>query len=230
MAKQKEQLSKTEVRYFDGPQLRKDPEGNYTRTVEGYALKFNTLSVLLYGWFKERIDPGSLADIDLVASDIVALFNHDRNLILARTISNTLQLSVDDIGLRYEFEAPNTTAGNDLLESLKRGDVQHSSFAFEVAPGGDAWTFDADGTEIRTIKKFQAINDVSPVVNPAYLDTEANVAKRSYEEWKKESRTDNDDDDKTDGGGSGDEPTKQQQEIEAAACARSRELDLLKLK
>ncbi len=31
--------------------------------------------------------------------------------------------------MEYEFEAPNTTLGNDLLEMVKRGDVYQSSFA-----------------------------------------------------------------------------------------------------
>ncbi len=34
--------------------------------------------------------------------------------------------------MEYEFEAPNTTLGNDLLEMVKRGDVYQSSFAFTV--------------------------------------------------------------------------------------------------
>ena len=158
-------------------------KGSESRTVEGYALVFNELSQPLGGWFREKINPDALEGADI--EDVVALFNHNNNYLLARTISKTLSLSVDDSGLRYEFEAPNTTAGNDLLESLRRGDIQHSSFAFEIASGGDTWEKDETGGEIRTITKFKRIYDVSPVVNPAYLQTSVDLAKRSHDQHYK---------------------------------------------
>lgn len=126
---------KAELRYYSGLEIRSNGSGS--RTVVGYALKFNVLSQDL-GGFYEKIDSRALEGADF--SDVVALFNHDNNLILSRTASNTLKLTPDSIGLRYEFEAPNTTAGNDLLESIKRGDITGSSFSFIVAKGGDTWT------------------------------------------------------------------------------------------
>jgi HK97 family phage prohead protease len=168
-----------ERRYFQtGIAIETREAGTKGRNVVGYALKFNTLSRDL-GGFMEQISPKALEGVDL--SDVVCLFNHDKNFILARTSSNTLKLTVDETGLKYEFEAPETTAGNDLLISIGRGDVAGSSFAFRT--GDDNWERVGDNI-IRTILKFEKVVDVSPVVFPAY--TEADVAKRSLEEWQKE--------------------------------------------
>ena len=173
-----------ELRFFENPITiaHRDGDGDQPKNiVTGYAAVFGQLSRTI-GWFREKIDPkafeGRLQD------DVVALFNHDMNLVLARTISNTLTLSVDETGLKYEFNAPDTTAGRDLLVSLKRGDVKHSSFSFTVAE--DNWEEDEDGNEIRTILKVKRLYDVSPVVQPAYPQTSVDAAKRSYDEWKKE--------------------------------------------
>lgn len=161
-----------EVEERDGKQIRK---------VSGYAAVFNQLSRNL-GWFREKIDPAAFADV--LTDDVVALFNHDQNFVLARTISKTLTLSVDEKGLRYEFEAPNTTVGNDLVTMLQRGDIQHSSFAFSIQD--EKWEEDDEQGEIRTVLKVKRLYDVSPVVFPAYTQTDVSLAKRAYEAWKEE--------------------------------------------
>jgi len=175
----KNQSPERETRTFNMPvEIR--AEGD-SRIVSGYAVKFNQLSQNL-GWFREKIDPQAFADANM--DDVVALFNHDYNFILARTISGTLKLEVDETGLRYEFEAPNTSAGNDLVEMLKRGDVQHSSFGFTIE--SDKWEDDEEYGEIRTVLKVKRLYDVSPVVMPAYKQTDVSLAKRSYDEYKKQ--------------------------------------------
>jgi uncharacterized protein len=164
--------------YGAAPTVEKREGSTDMRHVTGYALKFNSLSRDMYG-FQEQIAPGALDGVDL--SDVVALFNHDKNLILARTSAKTLVLTVDKIGLRYEFDSPETSAGNDLLVSIQRGDVSGSSFAFCTQE--DNWE-KVNDVLVRTIIKFESIIDVSPVVFPAY--PEADVANRSLEAWKKE--------------------------------------------
>jgi len=150
------------------------------RSVYGYAAKFNSRSANLgttdAPWF-EIISPGAFDG--RLGDNVVALFNHDNNLILARSKaggSGTLKLKVDNVGLFYQFEAPNTSAGNDLLESIKRGDVDSSSFSFQIAAGGDQWQAEGKG-HLRTITKFSRLYDVSPVTSPAYPS--ATVSARS---------------------------------------------------
>lgn len=153
-----------------------------SRTITGYAAKFDTWSETIMGWFREKIAPGAFEECDL--SDVIMCFNHRDDAILARTISGTLQLEVDDIGLRFSFEAPNTSCGNDMVELVRRGDISKCSFRFGVAQ--DEWIY-ADKqngleTDERTILRFSRVVDVALVVFPAYQDTEASV--RNLDERK----------------------------------------------
>jgi HK97 family phage prohead protease len=152
-------------------ELRADDADAERRTVTGYAAVFNSPSEDM--GFIEYIEPGAFRDA-LKTSDVRALFNHDPNYILARTASGTLRLEEDGKGLRYQFDAPATTFGNDFLTMLRRGDISQSSFGFTV--GEQAWEEKraADGStqHIRRIKKIDRLFDVSPVTYPAYPDTE----------------------------------------------------------
>ena len=139
---------------------------NESRTVEGYALVFNKESRDL-GGFIEIIDPTSLDGV-IEKSDILCLLNHNEDKgVLARSKFGigSLSLSVDDTGLKYRFEAPDTALGNELLEGLKRGDISTSSFAFTI--DSDKWEKRTDGKYLRRITKFKELFDVSPVYKEA---------------------------------------------------------------
>lgn len=168
-------ISKGERRFLHVELRAADKE---SRTVEGYAAVFNSDSENL-GGFIERIAPGAFDDV--LNNDTVALFNHDPNLILARN-GVSMTMSVDERGLKYQFQAPNTTAGNDLLENLRLGNVRTSSFAFSVEK--ESWTYSEERGKphLRTIEKVDRLYDVSPVTYPAYPDT--TVAQRSLETIK----------------------------------------------
>jgi len=180
-------MKNKETRTYNA-ELRASEDG---KTVTGYAAVFNSMSEEMWG-FRERIDPKAFDNADM--SDVRALFNHDPNMLLARSSSGTLALSVDEKGLRYSFKLPDTTAGRDLREMLKRGDVSQSSFGFTIAE--DAWEERKnDAGEVvettRIITKVHRLFDVSPVTYPAYPD--ATVAIRSRDKWqekhKKDSKT-----------------------------------------
>lgn len=152
-----------------------------SRTVEGYALVFNSESRDL-GGFTEIIEPTALEGV-LEKSDILCLLNHDESRgILARNNKGvgSLQLEVDEKGLKYRFDAPNTALGDELLEGLKRGDISTSSFAFTIAK--DTWS-KVDGKYVRAINQFKELFDVSPVYRPAYEATSVNT--RGLEDLKK---------------------------------------------
>ena len=144
-----------------------------SRTVEGYAVVFNSQSEDL--GFYETINPSAITEEVLKGSDVFCLFNHDQDKVLARSKYGTgsLQLQLDERGLKYTFQAPNTDLGNELLEYLKRGDIESSSFAFVVSTdeGSEVWETRADGRQYRTILKIDELFDVSPVFNPAYSST-----------------------------------------------------------
>lgn len=159
-------------------------EDDEKRTVEEYALLFGVNSDNL--GFEEVIERGALDGV-LGKSDVFALLNHDRSkgiLARAKNGNGSLSLEVDSKGLKYRFEAPKTALGNELLENLRRGEIDQSSFAFTVADGGEKWERQKNGIWKRTISKFERIYDVSPVYNAAYSKT--SVYMRGKEEAEKE--------------------------------------------
>jgi len=157
-----------------------------SRTVEGYAAVFGSESEELWGFY-EVIEPEAFDEADM--EDVRALFNHDPNQILARTSSGTMTLSIDQTGFKYRFDMPETTIGNDLLVSIRRGDISQSSFAFTIRE--DSWEELADGRILRHIRKIAKVYDVAPVTYPAYEATSA--TNRSLEQYKSQSRDGHDD-------------------------------------
>jgi HK97 family phage prohead protease len=178
-------LNTIERRFMPGSvELRAAEDGSPSRTIRGYAAKFETPSEDL-GGFIETIAAGAFDDV--MGNDVRALFNHDPSHILARARGgegDTLRIGTDAVGLWYEFDSPQTRAGDDLLESIRRGDVDQSSFGFIIAKDGDKWaegkTSDGKNIITRTITKLARLLDVSPVTYPAYPDT--SVALRSMAE------------------------------------------------
>lgn len=180
-----------EVRTFDVQDLELRMDGDKP-TVVGYGAVFNSMSNDL-GGFREFISPNAFEG--RLEDDVRFLINHDANLILARTTNGTLRLSVDEKGLRYEADMPNTSTARDLMELLKNGTISQSSFAFTVEE--DSWEV-KDGMNIRTIDKVSQLYDVSSVTYPAYNQASSAVALRSLEEWKSkeentEAKKDNED-------------------------------------
>lgn len=153
-------------------ELRTRDDGS--EVITGYAIVFNRDSNDL-GGFIERITPEAMASANV--SDVVALYNHDPNIVLGRT-PDTLSLTTDAHGVRYEITPPNTTGAKDVMENIKQRNIRGSSFAFTTK--SDKWTKPMKKGEpyIRTITAFDRIFDVSPVTYPAYNDTDTMVAKR----------------------------------------------------
>ncbi|MDO7487038.1 HK97 family phage prohead protease [Peribacillus frigoritolerans] len=174
-----------EIRTLTSPiELRSLEDNADKRYIVGYALRFNSESENL-GGFVETIDPSALEGANL--SDVRALFNHDANMVLGRSKAGTLNLSVDEFGLRYEIDMPNTSFARDLMNSMERGDIDQSSFGFTIKGDGtgDEWDYDESrDLYIRTIRSFDNIFDVSVVTYPAYQATESVVAKRSLDSFK----------------------------------------------
>lgn len=150
--------------------------------IEGYAAVFNSLSVMIYDWFREEIAPGAFAD-SLRDDDIRALWNHNTDYPLGRTGNQTLRLAEDTHGLRIENQPPTTTWGNDALVSIRRGDVNGMSFAFRTLK--DDWREDSTGQLIRRLLKVK-LYEVSPATFPAYPATSVGVrASGAPDPWNK---------------------------------------------
>jgi HK97 family phage prohead protease len=143
------------------------------QTIRGYAAVFNSPSEDL-GGFIEYIAPGAFDDV--MNDDVRGFYNHDWNYLLGRVSSGTLRLSVDEKGLMYEIDLPNTTYANDLAELMRRGDVNQSSFAFMIE--SDKWEI-KNKQNVRTITKVSHLIDVAPVVIPAYPAATSQLVSRA---------------------------------------------------
>jgi HK97 family phage prohead protease len=182
--KRNNNIDNLEKRFFN-IETRVASEGN-KKVVRGHAAVFGELSEDL-GGFREMINPDAFNDV--LDNDVRAFFNHDPNFLLARTTAGTLRLGVDEKGLSYEFDVPDTSAGRDLLVSMERGDITQSSFAFTISQ--DSWSTTSEG-EIRTIEKVARLFDVSPVSIPAYPSAnDLTIAQRSKEIYNNKTKKDN---------------------------------------
>jgi HK97 family phage prohead protease len=140
------------------------------RTIGGYAAVFNKPSQNL-GGFIEIVTPTFFnRSRGQDWPDVMARFNHDDNMVLGTTRSRRLRLSVDDTGLAYDVDLPESYPGPYLYEMVRSGDLSKSSFAFRVPPDGDDWVLSDTGYPTRMLINGTLI-DVAPVTQPAYLDS-----------------------------------------------------------
>lgn len=148
-----------------------------SRKVEGRSIVFNSMSEDLGGW-SEKIIPDAIDESILDDSDIFFLLNHDDDrgiLGRRRNGSGSLTTEIREDGVWFSFEAPKTGLGDELLEYLRRGDINQCSFAFTVSD--DNWDRQEDGSYIRTILRFKKIYDMSAVFTPAYPATNVKCAR-----------------------------------------------------
>ncbi len=135
--------------------------------ITGYAAVFNTWADI-GGWFRESIKPGAFAKT-IKENDIRALMNHNENYVLGRSKAGTLKLEEDSKGLAVEIDPVPATWANDLMTSMKRGDVNQMSFGFQVNKAEN--DYDKDERVLTDVTLF----DVSVVTFPAYPTTSAQV-------------------------------------------------------
>lgn len=163
-------LPERERRFVSDCELRVNASGGKQK-ITGYAAKFDVLSEDL-GGFREKIDPHAFDACLRGKPDCRALWNHNPDHVLGRTTAGTLRLWTDSLGLRYEIDPPDTSIANDLTVSLRRGDVNQSSFGFSCIR--DAWSQDSGGNAIRTVLQAELF-DCSPCTFPAYPDATSGV-------------------------------------------------------
>jgi HK97 family phage prohead protease len=125
--------------------LRSAPSGSDSIGIlEGYAARFNSESCILWDPevcdgdgepmpFIEVLDPTCFNLSLETTPDVVALYNHNTDAVLGRTTAGTLDLAVDELGLRFLDHLPNTTYGNNARVSVGRGDIKGCSFGFCLA-------------------------------------------------------------------------------------------------
>lgn len=170
-----ENIDGAERRFYCSPtEVRKEGEYEF---FEGAAVVFNSVTDM--GWFSEEIASGAFDDVK--NDDVRGLFNHDPDVILGRSKSGTMKLTITDKEVRYSIKYnPNDPDHVRVMEKVKRGDVSQSSFAFSIK---DAEWETRDGKDHRRITKMSRWFDVAPVTYAAYQNT--SVAKRSFQASRK---------------------------------------------
>ena len=153
-------------------------DGDSGVRLKGYAAVFDSMSEDL-GGFRDTIRKGAFHRSIGDGADVRALVEHDPARIIGRNKAGTLTLREDDEGLSVDIQPPDTTAGRDVVESVKRGDLTQMSFGFRTVT--DEWH--TEGAEqIRTLIDVDLF-DISVVAYPAYPDT--SVAQRGLVDWQK---------------------------------------------
>lgn len=144
------------------------------RTLSGYAAVFNRPSRPLNDArgrpFTEFVNRGAFAE-SLRSGDVWALWNHDAGEVLARH-PDTMTLAEDDIGLRFSFELPDTSRGNDVRSLMQAGTLLgQMSFGFRVRQ--DKW--DTRGDErVRNLLDVELV-EISVVPEGAYPATNSQL-------------------------------------------------------
>ncbi len=168
MEKAIKEIRLTELRALDDDKM----------IIEGYAVVFDK-SATHYD-YTEVVDKNAFNGCDM--SDVCLKYNHQDNfLILARTRNNSLQLIVDDIGLKIRGELIDTTNNRDVYKMIKARLLDKMSFAFTV----DKEEYDYE-TNTRRILHIDKLYDVSIVDVPFYDSTE--IYARSKEDYLKEKK------------------------------------------
>jgi hypothetical protein len=143
-------------------------------TIEGYALNWNEYDM---GSFMERIDVNALGE--LRDYDVHALYNHDYDRVLARSKygEGTLSLEQDQEGLKFRFDLPDTSTGNEVRTLVGRGDVDQASWAFTVKK--ERWENVRSEKPTRVIEQIGEMYDIS--LTPRGANPTTSVALRSLE-------------------------------------------------
>ena len=175
-------INKREI--FTASQLRlREIDGKEeSRTITGYAILFDVPSAPFYEdeeeVIREVIAPEAVSLELLDKSDIKMTMFHDRQLLLARSNkgSGTLSYGIDDKGVYFEFEAPDTADGDKAIELVKRGDIAGCSFAFSTRYYDRAFVEESvvhgDKVEVTyRVKVITGIYDFTLAADPAYPDT-----------------------------------------------------------
>lgn len=152
------------------------------RTIQGYGAVFGQQSRVMYDpekkrFFVEVIEPGAITEELLRSCDVKALLEHNKQRILARSFmgAGSLTLGVDNYGMAYRFDSPNTPDGDCCVEHVTRGDLFGSSFAYWTDEKRNV-TYKKDADLLfRTVHRIDKIFDVSIVSDPAYFGTDVTV-------------------------------------------------------
>ena len=145
--------------------------------IRGYAIVFDDPTEVYdkrQGFYTEIIKREALDNTDL--SDVYLLFGHDYSQVLGHTRAN-LRLEVDDVGLFYECELPNTRLSRDVFNLVEQRNYLGREQSGSIVDGNSFgfYTNDEVIDGVRVVRNL-ILDEISIVPRPAYLNA-CSVAK-----------------------------------------------------
>ena len=154
-------------------EVREEQDGK--KFVEGYATRFGNEYRLyeLEGFeVRESVDSHAFDNADM--SDVIMQYDHEGR-VFARMSNGTLELHIDDVGLRIRADLGGTEIGRQLYEEIKGGYTTKMSFGFKTRKTERREERDevtGKTTVHRKITEIKKLYDVSAVSLPANDATE----------------------------------------------------------
>lgn len=162
-----------EYRAFEMRALGDEAQEGGELIVEGYAAVFSTPTVIFSDGeidYKEEILPGAFDGAQM--ADVVMNYNHQGKPV-ARTKNGTLELAIDNYGLKVRANLGGTEEGRRLYDEIKGGYIDKMSFSFTVAVD----EIERE-THTRRIVAIKRLYDVAAVDIPAYDATSISARTR----------------------------------------------------
>ena len=141
-------------------------EGGKKLVLRGYPILFNTETKIFdfwYGEIRETILPTALEGTNL--NDVYLVGGHQvtPEKVLARNNIN-MRMEVDETGLFFEAELPNTQYARDIYNLVESGLVDGMSFGFTCSDEVN------QATGIRTITHIDELFEITITPFPAYKE------------------------------------------------------------
>ena len=152
-------------------------EGGKKLVLRGYPILFNTETKIYdwwYGEIRETILPTALDGTDLTDVYLITGHNMEPDKVLGRNNVN-MRMEVDENGLFFECELPNTQLARDMYNLVESGLVDGMSFGFRCSDEVN------ESTMTRTITHIDELLEVSITPFPAYKEASIIVQKQRQE-------------------------------------------------
>ncbi len=158
-------------------QVRETEDGSTERVLIGRATPYNELSVDL-GGFREMFLPGAFGDVS--EQEVMALWSHDTAQPMGKQPIN-LRVTEERDGVHFRLIPVDES--DQRVRMIEDGIVSGVSIGFQVPEGGDEFVRNESGEVVRQVREARLL-EISPVVFPAYPQTDVSVAMRSLDKWR----------------------------------------------
>ena len=160
-------------------------EGGKKLVLRGYPILFNTEADIYDFWLgeiRETILPTALEGTDLTNVYLLTGHNIEPDKVLGRNNVN-MRMEVDDTGLFFECELPNTQHARDICNLIESGIIDGMSFGFTCSDEVN------ESTKTRTITHIDELFEITITPFPAYKEASVIVQKqRTQEQIEKQAK------------------------------------------